>query len=357
MKIIAAHLFNDFSGSPKVLMQLVKGWLAHDFDVEIYTCGGREGFLSNINDAKKFNYWYKLAANPYLRLIYLFSSQLLLFFKLLFKISKGDIVYVNTVLPFGAAWAGKIRGARVIYHIHETSLKPLIFKRLMFSFVKLCATKVIFVSEYLAKEEPITSAEQHILYNAIPNDFYLEASGFQKTDQIPKNVLMACSLKDYKGVKEFIALAKMNNQFDFRLILNASEAEKLSYFRNMMIPDNCKIYTTQTNLHPHYQWAHIILNLSKPDGWVETFGLTIIEGMAYGLPAIVPPVGGITELVANDTNGYLVNSTNLQQLSDSLNTILNNQECYNRMSLAAQAKLKQFTEKQFIDVSLSILKY
>jgi len=30
---------------------------------------------------------------------------------------------------------------------------------------------------------------------------------------------------------------------------------------------------------------------------VETFGLTILEGMTYKLPAIVPPVGGVIELV------------------------------------------------------------
>ena len=92
MRIIAAHLFNDFSGSPKVLMQLIKGWLAHDFDVEVYTCGGREGFLSDISGAKKFNYWYKLASNPYIRFVFLFISQMLLFFKLVFKIEKSDII-------------------------------------------------------------------------------------------------------------------------------------------------------------------------------------------------------------------------------------------------------------------------
>jgi glycosyltransferase involved in cell wall biosynthesis len=356
MRIIAAHLFNDFSGSPKVLMQLIKGWLAHDFDVEVYTCGGREGFLSDIPGAKKFNYWYKLASNPYIRFVFLFISQMLLFFKLVFKIGKSDIIYVNTVLPFGAALAGKLRGAKVIYHIHETSLKPLIFKKLMFALVKLCAAKVIYVSQYLAAEEPIKSVEQHILYNAIPDDFLKEASNNQRLHQELRNVLMVCSLKDYKGVKEFVELARMNDHFHFRLILNASETEKSNYFKNIVIPINCEIYTTQTNLHPHYQWADIILNLSRPDGWIETFGLTIIEGMAYGLPAIIPPIGGITELVEDAVNGYQVDSRKRIQLCEALSTIMSNTNTYNAMSAAAQLKLMQFTEAQFIESSLAILK-
>ena len=43
MKIFAFHLLNDYSGSPKVLMQLIKGWTKNNLDVHLVTCKGRNG--------------------------------------------------------------------------------------------------------------------------------------------------------------------------------------------------------------------------------------------------------------------------------------------------------------------------
>ena len=46
-KIIFIHLLNDFSGSPKVLSQIVKSYKNKNHDVELFTSKD-EGFLSNI---------------------------------------------------------------------------------------------------------------------------------------------------------------------------------------------------------------------------------------------------------------------------------------------------------------------
>ena len=128
MKIYAFHLLNDYSGSPKVLRQLAKGWIQNGIECHIVTCGGREGFLSEIEGASYHHYWYKFAQNPVLRLFFLMFSQLSLIIKMIALIKKDDVVYVNTVLPFGAGILGKIIGCKVIYHIHETSIKPRILK-------------------------------------------------------------------------------------------------------------------------------------------------------------------------------------------------------------------------------------
>lgn len=133
MRVIAAHLLNDYSGSPKVLMQLLKGWTKNNIETHLYTCSGREGFLSDIPKVKNHFYWYKFAKNPFVRLAFFTISQLILGFKLFFFLKKTDVLYVNTVLPFGAGIIGKIKGCKVIYHIHETSMKPLILKKFLFA--------------------------------------------------------------------------------------------------------------------------------------------------------------------------------------------------------------------------------
>jgi glycosyltransferase involved in cell wall biosynthesis len=354
MKIYAFHLLNDYSGSPKVLMQLLKGWNKNGIEVHLSTCSGRKGFLSDLEGVQYHFFKYTWAENRILRLFNLLISQVRLCFNLYFKVNKEDIIYINTVLPFGAAFLGKLLGCRIIYHVHETTMKPPILKKALFGIARWAASDVVYVSDFLSKQEPFENST-HILYNAIEKSFLNEALINRQQKVRPYKVLMVCSLKPYKGVNEFVLLAKQNPHYQFNLVLNASMSEIDNYFEGSSLPSNLDIFDTKTDLHPFYRWADIILNLSRPDGWVETFGLTIIEGMAYGLPAIVPPVGGITELVEENKNGFLVDSRNVVLLSKKLNDLFRNHELYCKMANHSKVKIEGFSEEQFIQRSLSIL--
>lgn len=355
MKIIAAHLLNDFSGSPKVLMQLLKGWTKHDIETELYTCSGRNGFLSDI-DKVNYNYFsYQWAKNPFLRLLNLVLSQLILAFSIFRKASKEDIIYVNTVLPFGAALAGYARGCRVIYHIHETSVRPAILKSFLFGLVKFTATDVVYVSNYLADTEPIHGKRTHILHNAIENAFLAKAKENKKAKTELNNILMVCSLKAYKGVNEFIQLAEILPDFQFQLVLNATKDEITQFFLEIIIPANVTLHDSQTNLHPYYKWADLVVNLSRPSEWIETFGLTILEGMAYENPAIVPPVGGVTELIENNKNGYRINSGEISTLADRIKSLSADATLYQSFRRHTIEVLSQFKEDYFISQNIQIL--
>lgn len=356
MKIFACHLLNDFSGSPKVLKQLVNGWAKNNLSVTIVTCLGRKGFLSDIDNVSYSFFWYKWAKNPMLRLLNFLSSQFILFFKILKKATKKDIIYVNTVLPFGAAIAGKLLGARVIYHIHETTVNPKILKRFLFFIIKSCATDIVYVSNYLHNQEKIENKNIYILHNAIEDSFYEKATGQYSMDlQERKNVLMICSLKKYKGVFEFINLAELNPYMEFKLVVNSSCTQIENFFSNIVLPQNLTVFPTQTNTHPFYEWAHVVLNLSRPDGWIETFGLTILEAMTYRLPVIVPNIGGVTELVEDSKSGFLVDCRDTNLLNTKLKEVLSNTDLYLQMSNTSFAKVEEFRERVFLNKSLSII--
>lgn len=354
MRVIAAHLLNDYSGSPKVLMQLLKGWTKNNVETHLFTCSGREGFLSNIPNVDNHYYWYQFAKNPFVRLAFLTISQLLLACKLFFFLKKSDVLYVNTVLPFGAGIVGKIKGCKVIYHIHETSMKPLLLKKFLFGVARWSASEVVYVSNFLATQEP-TSNKKKVLYNVLEKSFVDHANLTISSDKKAPIILMICSLKAYKGVNDFLSLAKLNPQFTFKLVVNASQNEINNFFINESIPTNLEVYPTQKNTHPFYQEAAILVNLSDVNLWVETFGLTILEGMAYGLPTIVPPIGGVVELVDEGKNGYLIDSKNHNLISEKLNDLLNNTALYNSMSQSAIEKSKLFSEDYFEAESLKII--
>ncbi len=356
MKVYAFHLLNDYSGSPKVLSQLVQGWDESGIDVQICSSFQNDGFLSRIPLwITRRQVWYRFYENKLLRLFALVCSQILLLVSFFFIVKRDDVIYVNTVLPFGAALLGRVKGCRVIYHIHETTMKPKILKIFLFGIVRLTADDVVYVSKYLANQEPIGGKRSHILYNAIPEEFIQRAKGTPRDTSMPQNVLMVCSLKAYKGVREFVKLSKRLKNFRFRMVINAPLEEIEAFLKGGLLTENLEIFPTQRDVIPHYAWADLIVNLSLPEGWVETFGLTIIEGMAFGKPAIVPPVGGITEVVDHDFNGFHINPHDMDKLETTiLNIFLNSQE-YHRLSTNACTKLTEFREKAFIEKSLRIL--
>jgi L-malate glycosyltransferase len=344
-RIFAFHLLNDRSGSPKVLSQLIKGWIRENREVHLYTSLHTDGFLSNIEAVQYHNGWYRFKTNPWLRLLYYTLSQFILCIKMFGHLKKGDTVYVNTVLPFGAAWLGKLKGCRVIYHIHESTVNPAVLKWFLFKTVRYTANDIINVSEYVQKSHNITSTTNHMIYNAIEDDYIARVRPVEKEHK-PANVLMVCSLKAYKGVFEFLQLALDNPAYHFRLVLNATTADIEAFFADHKIPANLTLFPAQKNLHLFYQWADVVLNLSRPDGWIETFGLTIIEGMAYGLPAIVPPVGGILEVVETGVSGFSVDSRNRKQLNLCLRKLMEDTDFYRAASKASAQRIALFSEKR-----------
>lgn len=354
-KIYAFHLLNDFSGSPKVLMQLVKAWRDNNYEVNLYTNNiDSGGFLSKIENIKYHKGWYLYSKNQWFRLIYYSLSQFILFLKMMFIVKKKDLIYINTVLPFGAALLGKLKGSRVIYHIHESSIKPAPLKWLLISIVKWTASEIIYVSNYVKNCHQINKIPSHVIYNGIENEFLEIAQNIEKKNSF-KNVLMVCSLKKYKGVFEYIELAKSCPDYNFRIVFNAKEEEVKTFFANLETSKNLEFFEVQMDLHPFYSWADVILNLSRPDGWIETFGLTIIEGMAYGLPAIVPTIGGIIEVIENEKTAFAIDSRNSAELKRHLDLILSDPFKYNEMSLNSLNRLDLFKENILIEKNLEIL--
>src|SRR5690606_21533697 len=106
------------------------------------------------------------------------------------------------------------------------------------------------------------------------------------------DILMVCSLRVYKGVDIFMELARNLPKHSFTLVVSAESNEIERYFKGRDLPGNLLILPTQKDLHQFYSKANLVLNLTIPDQCIETFGLTVLEAISYGIPAIVPPVGG-----------------------------------------------------------------
>lgn len=350
MNITFIHLYNNYSGSPKVLEMVIKEYIENGYNVELVV-NKTEGFLSDIEDVK-YNYIdYKWSENKLKTLIYFIYAQLQLFIKILFsKSHKSDTIYVNTILPFAAVLAGKLRNMELIYHVHERYINPNLINRLCEYIHEKSKVKSIFVSHYLKDTYKDLDAKTKVIYNKIDSDFQKIAYKYDTVDKRVNNeILLIASLRKYKGIYEFVELCDKLPTLKFNLILSGVNYDIENFKSRLTSKRNLNIYANKTDLHPFYQKAKVVLNLSRIDEWIETFGLTILEAMTYGIPTIVPPVGGPIELVQNNINGYLIDSNDTNKIAETILELFSDNENYLRLSSNAYNKSLAFNNRSLFE--------
>lgn len=124
----------------------------------------------------------------------------------------------------------------------------------------------------------------------------------------------------------------------------------------MNIIDNLTIYPRTDNVAEFYNEASLVLNLSNPDEFIETFGLTALEAMRDALPVIVPPAGGIAEMVNDGENGYKIDCRDTDRLVKTIRIILEDKALYENLSANALSYSEKFSRKEMIDRIISLLR-
>ena len=107
-----------------------------------------------------------------------------------------------------------------------------------------------------------------------------------------------------------------------------------------------------TFFHAFYERADVYV---APSVWDEPLGLTILEAMAAKTPVIATRKGGVTAMVKDGTNGFLIKARNSKDIARAVNMLLKDTQLRKRVSEEAyKTVLEKFTwEKiatQFEDI-------
>jgi glycosyltransferase involved in cell wall biosynthesis len=299
-------------------------------------------------------YWYRRTPYRFLTLFTYLFSQVCLLIKLLRSknIDRDAVIYVNTLLPFGAALYGWITGRMVVYHLHEVSVSSILLRWFLITVVRHTAQRLIYVSDFHRACLPIRGLPAKTVYNALDSHFIARAhlSTYKHRHDGFFRVLMLSSVRDYKGVPEFIALAsrlegRADIRFDF--VANDDEVSIKRYFATTRVPSNMIINPCISDTTIHYAKASLVLNLSRPDKRLETFGLTILEAMTFGIPVIAPPAGGPIELVSEGVDGFMIDCRNVDLLSNKVLLLADDEALCLKLSSAARQKATRFAPDIF----------
>ncbi|WP_308991783.1 glycosyltransferase family 4 protein [Mariniflexile litorale] len=358
-RIVCVHLLNDFSGSPNMLKTMIKVFLEAGHEVDLMVNKETKGFLSNLN--VNYNYVsYNFHKNKGLTLFYLIWFQLQIFLKALLYYKKDCIFIINTIYPCSAAIAARITGNKVVYYIHESRRSANFLKIVFFKFSEIFSHYNIFVSDFI-KSEDSSKVPKKTIYNSLDKQF---TNFIIQEKQIGVklntfNVSFVGSLKSFKGVYNFTELAKKLQYFpkiQFFMMLNGAKEDIDAFILEHDNLDNLHFISNQKyNVHDIYRNSDVLLNLSIPKYWVETFGLTILEGFEYGLPAIVPNIGGPTEIVDNNLNGFCLDTLDIDMISTKILYLYNNPDIHQKFKIEAKNKSKKFSYTNYKKACLELI--
>lgn len=295
-------------------------------------------------------YWYRRSRYRLVTLFTYFVSQVALYRALAraSDIPANATVFVNTLLPFGAMLWGRRTGRRVIVHVHEVSITPHVLRRMLTSCASYCADRLLYVSHDHLSRLPIEGPPSNIVFNPV-DPMFRDAA--QVIRYAPRRsgafeVVMLASLRGYKGIEEFMALARAlreREDIKFTLILNADVSEVAELKNRHPEAGNVMLHPRTENPVPFYARADLVLNLARTDLWIETFGLTLVEAMTFGVPVIAPPLGGPSEIVTHGQEGYCIDSRDSERLQAAVLELADNSGRAMAMSQAARARARAFS--------------
>ena len=348
--LICVHLYNDYSGSPRVLRDAIQ-LLNESYDELCLYTSQHEGFLSGAEGARK-NIFYARSEHKLIQLIIFLFSQFLTFFYLSFDLigrrmqGIDTTVLVNTLLPFGAGLAAKLFSNKVIYYIHESRINPYPLYLFLRAIANQCSDKVLFVSSYVKGEVNLNKPVQEVVYNGLRSDFSPAIELNWENKHAGRTVLFAGSLKEYKGIEQFVQLAELLPGFKFVAALNCTDEEFQKFVSKHKLSENLVFLHRPQNICQLFTDGFCVVNMSLPERFVETFGLSLLEGMSCGCPVIAPPKGGPIEFVTAEC-GLIIDARDLGTISSFLQRLAADYELWMQYAVSAQQESLKFSAASY----------
>lgn len=284
------HFRNDYSGSTISLANKL-----HNLkDVYIVTCF-KNGPLDNFDGKFLFR---SIPKNKLILFSVLAIYQLISLFYILFNFKKFDIIHFNTLntsmLARFVLFLNFI-GLKINYilHLHEFKLNNSLLNSFFFFFLSK-RIKVTFVSNYHRRVFPIKFIKSSIEPNTLPtNAIKFHSNNILIPYSSRFRLLFVGSTVFYKGFMEFLSLSKLlDTKYTFTAILSD---EPVSIPKELLSSIDVYIRPDEELIYSLYSESLLVFNLSDVNYWVETFGMTIYEGIFFGCLPVTPALGGFTD--------------------------------------------------------------
>lgn len=287
-----------------------------------------------------------------------------------------DLVHSNGIKTHLLMALAAPKSVPVIWHIHDFyGVRPLITKALRWASNR--ATKGIAISQAVANDAKMALPQLpiQVIYNAVdpqvfspsPLSTTLEPENLAARGNDSIRIGLVATYARWKGHDVFLeAAAQVVRQSPdlpvcFDIVGSPLYQTKGSQFSRqeleaiaatLQIANQVRFIDFQLDVASVYRTLDIVVHASTQP---EPFGLTIVEAMACGKPAIVSQAGGATELFTPHHDAIGVQPGDVGALAAAMQFLLENPEHRDRLARnARETVLKQFNQERLGPQILSV---
>jgi len=307
------HTVIVVTGEDGALVKQLKGY---GIEVNIITSLVRQ--ISPLNDLKAIFKLRKFIKNVRPDILSLHSSKAGIIGRLASVLLGIPVVFTAHGWSFAE---GINNNQRKLYALIEKILAPLL-------------DKVITVSHQdkkLAIEMGVLGAEKQIVvHNGIPTLSDSSISGQMCKHEEKVRIVCVARFSEQKDHGTLLRALNLLPQVNWELVL-IGKGPLMENVRNLAltlgVEDKVSFLGERNDVEEILSSSDIFV---LPSNW-EGLPLSILEAMRAGLPVIATDVGGVSEIITNDINGYLVPKKNIDILQNRLSQLLSSADLRSRL--------------------------
>ncbi|MCL5777445.1 glycoside hydrolase family 99-like domain-containing protein [Limibaculum sp. FT325] len=231
-------------------------------------------------------------------------------FRAIIEEARPDIVYVNTLVVVAPLLAARMCGVPSVVHVREIISEDKELQRQIGLDAAAIVARVARSATRLIANSKATagclgsSAETDLVPNVV------DVAAFEMPNEVGENVVFGLISSNYakKGIEDVVELARLCRDrapaARFRIIGPLSRPLVQDYLGGTApVPDNLEFVDYTASPQEALAGVNVVLNFSH---FKESYGRTVLEGLAAGRPCIVYDWGALPELVEHGVSGFLV---------------------------------------------------
>ena len=274
-----------------------------------------------------------------------------------------NLVISNTITMSEGALAARLCKIPHIWYVHEIlsqdpKLKHMIKIEFLYPIMLQLSEKIVVVSNAV-KQEFIKylgydSDKIEVVYNGVvtPNSPPASLVGY--------NVLSVGGICRRKGQYTLLKSAEIviNVIPKARFPLAGMFWEK--EYSHLLLEERVRMGIERkfsfnkwtVDMDAYYQSGAVLVSPST----VEAFGLSMLEGMAHGLPVVTTDSGGPSEIVVEGETGFIVPVNDEVRMAERTLRLLENKELAKKMGLAGRKRVAEFfSQDKFVNEFTNII--
>ncbi|WP_442513755.1 glycosyltransferase [Pseudomonas promysalinigenes] len=259
-----------------------------------------------------------------------------------------DLVQVNTVMLREPLMAAKQAGVPSIVHAHESPLHDAALCAAIGLSAEKIKAHILEASDYLIANSEFTATHLNKPDATYVVGGMIDAKAFNVPNVVNKERITAALISSNspkKGLQDFLQLALelAPDTTNIQLMLIGPHTPAVAALKKLedrgQLPTNISLIPYTSTALDAISKANIVLNLSHCQ---ETFGRTLLEGMAAGRPVLAYRWGALPELVDDGVQGHVVEYGDIKAIADRIRQMCRNPKKIRTLGTAGRKHAKRY---------------